>query len=157
LPTKEEISKKFILYLHKIVVKNTLKQELESQIGVYRKVQVYIRGSEWYPPKSKDVPREMKNLLGWYTKNSNILHPMILSAYFHTRFERIHPFVDGNGRVGRLLMNFILHRNKYPMINIPNSKKHTYYKVLQDAQIKSNLRPFVEFMLELIREEKIRF
>lgn len=157
LKTKEDISKKFILKLHEIIVKNTLRLELKNQIGKYRDVQVYIRGVEWIPPKPKEVPKEMKTLLTWYSKNKRKLHPLILASYFHSAFEMIHPFVDGNGRVGRLLMNFILHKNNYPMINIPNAKKHLYYKALQEAQLKGNLRPFLEFLMKLLKKEKIRF
>ena len=157
LKTKEDISKKFILTLHKIVVKNTLKKELEDQIGKYRNIQVYIRGSEWLPPKSKDVPKKMRTLLLWYSRNKNKIHPLIIAAYFHSAFEGIHPFVDGNGRVGRLLMNFILYKNNYPMINIPNSRKIMYYNTLQEAQINNNLRLFIGFLIELLKEEKVRF
>ena len=157
LKNKEDISKNVILKLHSIVIKNTLKKELEDQIGKYRNIQVYIRGVEWMPPKPKEVPKEMRKLLLWYSRNKNKLHPLVLIAYFHSAFESIHPFVDGNGRVGRLLMNFILHRNKYHMINIPNSEKDVYYKVLEESQIKSNLRPFIEFLIKLLKEEKIRF
>ncbi len=157
LDLKEEVSKKIILYLHKIVIKNTLKKELEDQTGKYRKVQVYIRGVEWIPPKPEEVRKEMKSLLSWYSKNKGKLHPLITAAYFHTAFEIVHPFVDGNGRVGRLLMNLILHKNKFPMINIPNRERNIYYKCLEEAQIKENLRPFIEFLIRLIKEEKIRF
>lgn len=157
LKTKEDISKKLILKLHEIVVKNTLKPELKDQIGKYREIQVYIRGVEWIPPKVKEVKREMRALLLWYSKNKEKLHPLVLAAYFHSAFESIHPFVDGNGRVGRLLMNLILHRNKLSMINIPNTKKHIYYKVLEESQIKGNLRAFIEFLIVLLKEEKVRF
>lgn len=157
LETEQEISRKFIFKLHEIVMKNTLKPELEKQIGKYRKVQVYVRGVEFMPAKPEDVPKEMRHLLLWYSKNKLKLHPLILAAYFHIAFEAIHPFVDGNGRVGRLLMNFILHKNNYPMINIPNSKRDIYYKALDEAQTKNNLRTFIEFLIKLLKEEKIRF
>lgn len=152
-----EISKKTILNIHKIVAKNTLRKELENQVGKYRELQVYIRGVDWIPPKPQDVPKEMKTLLLWYSKNKRKLHPVILAAYFHSAFETIHPFVDGNGRVGRLLINLILHKKGYPMINIPNSRKNNYYAVLQEAQIKANLRPIVLFFIELLKEEEIIF
>ena len=152
-----DITKSLILKLHQIVVQNTLKEELQSQIGKYRNVQVYIRGADWVPPKPKDVPLEMKSLLSWYSKNKTKLHPIILAAYFHIGFEGIHPFIDGNGRVGRLLMNFILHKNKYPMINIPNTSKSKYYETLQIGQIKDNLKPFVDFLIDLLIKEKIKF
>ena len=154
---KDDISKEFILRLHEIVVKNTLKPELKEQIGKYRTVQVYIRGAEWLPPKPEEVPNEMASLLTWYTKNKKKLHPLIISTYFHSAFETIHPFVDGNGRVGRLLMNFILRKNKYPLINIPNKKKYIYYSALESSQIKGDLKPLIKFLFDLLNEEGIKF
>ena len=155
LDYKEDITKEFILELHKLVVTNTLKPELNSQIGRYRNVQVFITGVLWFPPKPAEVHQRMTSLLTWYTKNKKKLHPLILASYFHSEFEKIHPFVDGNGRVGRLLMNFILHKNKYPMINIPNSIKYKYYETLEKAQTKNNLKPIVKFMIEVLKENKI--
>ena len=154
---KKDISKELVLQLHKLVVQNTLKKDLENQIGKYRTLQVYIRGAEWLPPKPADVPKEMVSLFSWYSKNKKKVHPIILAAYFHSAFETIHPFADGNGRVGRLLMNMILRKHKYPMINIPNKKKYIYYKVLESSQIKGGLRPLIKFLLDLLKEEKVRF
>jgi Fic family protein len=152
-----DLNKEFILHLHKLVSKNTLKKELESQVGKYRGLQVYIRGTNWLPPKPADVSREMGSLLSWYTKNKKKVHPLILAAYFHSAFETIHPFVDGNGRVGRLLTNFILHKHNYPMINVPNIRKHEYYRGLEEAQLNGNLHPLIKFFFELLKDEKIRF
>jgi len=154
---KEDIAKNFICELHKIIVQNTFKKDLEPQIGCFRNVQVYIRGVSWLPPKPSEVPKEIKSLLSWYSKNKKKLHPLVVASYFHAAFETIHPFVDGNGRIGRLLMNFILHKNNYPMANIPNSKKYRYYKALQEAQIKGNLTPLVKLLLDLLKEEKLFF
>lgn len=154
---KKDISKDLILRLHKLVVQDTLKPELKDQIGKYRTLQVYIRGTHWLPPKPKDVPKEMAALLAWYSKNKKKLHPLVLSAYFHSAFETIHPFADGNGRVGRLLMNLILNRHKYPMINIPHEKRYAYYQTLEKSQLKGDLRPLVEFLFNLLKEEKIKF
>jgi Fic family protein len=157
LKTKLDISKNLILKLHEKVTKNTLDTEFNNQIGKYRNVQVYIRGVEWLPSKPKDVPFEMAKLLSWYTKNKKKLHPLIVSAYFHVIFEMIHPFVDGNGRVGRLLMNFILHKNGFPMINIPNKQKYKYYNSLEKAQVKGDLKDFIKFLYELMIKNKIKF
>jgi len=154
---KGDISKELILQLHKLVVQNTLRSDLENQVGKYRTLQVYIRGTSWLPPKPEEVPREMGSLLSWFSKNKRILHPLILATYFHSAFETIHPFVDGNGRVGRLLMNLILHRHKYPMINIPSKKKHIYYQSLEESQLNGNLRPLLKFLFDLLKQEKIRF
>ena len=157
LSYKDDINKKFLLKLHEIVVKNTLKSELESQEGRYRKVQVYIRGTNWLPPKPVNVPKEMSYLLSWYSKNKKKLHPLILAVYFHSAFETIHPFVDGNGRVGRLLINFILHKKKYPMVNVPKEKKYVYYGALETSRKEGNLRPITAFFLNLLMDEKIGF
>ena len=147
-----DITRKFILELHRLVVKETLEKRLDNQVGRYRTLQVYIRGTEWMPPTPEDVADDMKNLLSWYTRNKQKVHPVVLSIYFHVGFEVIHPFVDGNGRVGRLLMNSILHKNNFPMVNIPNAQKRRYYSVLEKAQTDGNLRPFIEFVLELLGE-----
>ena len=154
---KNEISKDLILKLHKLVVKNTLKPELKNQVGKYRTLQVYIRGTNWLPPKPVDVPKEMASLLSWYSKNKKKLHPLILAAYFHSAFETVNPFIDGNGRTGRLILNLILRRNNFPMINIQNKKKYIYYEALESAQINGDLRPFVKFLFDLIKEEQIQF
>lgn len=157
LTHRGDVTKEFILRLHKLVVKETLKNELNNQIGKYRDLQVYIRGTEWLPPKPSEVPKEMASLLSWHTKNKNKLHPLILATYFHSAFETIHPFVDGNGRVGRLLMNFILRKNNFPMINVPNKKKYAYYQGLEKSQVHGDLRPLVKYFFELMKDEKIRF
>lgn len=150
-----EITKEFILELHKLVMLNTLSRDLISQIGRYRTVQVFVGRS--VPPKPQDVPDKMAGLLRWHSTNKKILHPLVLASYFHTEFERVHPFVDGNGRVGRLLMNFILHKNKYPMINIPKKKRFRYYEVLQEAHYKNNLRAFVKFLMGILKRGRLRF
>tara|TARA_Y100000310_G_scaffold344866_1_gene460108 strand:+ start:1803 stop:2702 length:900 start_codon:yes stop_codon:yes gene_type:complete len=157
LKYKKDITKDFIFNIHNLVVKNTLKSEMISQIGKYRNLQVFIRGAEFIPPKPNEIINEMKNLLSWYSKNKNKLHPLIIASYFHINFESIHPFIDGNGRVGRLLLNFILHKNKFPMINIPSNMKHKYYTALEEAQMKLNLRPFIDFSINLLKNNQIRF
>ena len=150
-----DITKEFILKLHELVVLNTLRRDLVSQIGRYRNVQVFIGRS--IPPKPQEVPDKMAGLLRWYSSNKKSLHPVVLASHFHAEFEKIHPFVDGNGRVGRLLMNFIIHKKGFPMINIPQKKKFKYYEVLQDAQYKNNLKPFVKFLIDILKRDELRF
>lgn len=152
-----EINKKFILTLHRLVVKDTLKPGLERLAGCYRDVQVYISGVEWIPLPPDEVPGEMKTILAWYSANRKKVHPLVVAAYFHSGFEIIHPFIDGNGRVGRLLMNFILRKNGYPMVNIQNSRRYEYYKALEESQVRGNLKPLVRFILSQLQDTKIRF
>lgn len=150
-----EITREFILELHRMITINTLREDLVSQLGKYRTVQVFIGRN--IPPKPSDVPKKMALLFRWYSKNKKKLHPIILASFFHTEFEKIHPFVDGNGRVGRLLMNFILHKNNYPMVNIPKLRRFRYYEVLQNAQYKRNLKSFTNFLMSILRKDKLRF
>ncbi|MBS3079367.1 Fic family protein [Candidatus Pacearchaeota archaeon] len=150
-----ELSKEFILELHRLVVYDTLREDLKSQIGRFRTVQVFVGGS--IPPSATEVPNKIAHLIKWYSTNKIKLHPLVLASYFHTEFEKIHPFVDGNGRVGRLLINFILHKNKYPMINIPKKSRFKYYEVLQKAQYKRELRSFISFLISILKKDKLRF
>ena len=149
-----DLTKEFILNLHHLVVINTLREDLSKYAGKYRKVQVFVGGS--IPPSAAEVPNLIASLLRWYSVNKNKLHPLVLATYFHTEFERIHPFVDGNGRVGRLIMNFILHKNNLPMINIPKKRRFLYYEALRKAH-QGNYKPFIDLLISLLKKEKLRF
>lgn len=155
LEYEKDITKEFILNLHRLVVSNTLKSYLVQQIGRYRNVGVRV--GMHFPPQPEEVHKLMASLLRWYSTNRKKLHPLILASYFHVEFERIHPFVDGNGRTGRLLMNFILHKNKFPMINIPKKKRFKYYEFLQMAHKTGKLNPFVNFLMEILKKDDLRF
>jgi Fic family protein len=157
LSYEKDISRTFILELHKKVMKETLREELKEQIGTYRKVQVFIRGASWTPPRAEEVPKDMRKLLYWYTQHKETLHPLLLATYFHCAFELIHPFIDGNGRVGRLLMNFTLHKQGYPMINIPQERRFEYYEALEKGQVKGNLRPLLKFLYDVLMKQKLKY
>jgi len=150
LEYKGDITKDFLCSLQKIVTENTLKQEVADQAGKYRTVPVFIRGAKITPPPAEQVPKEMRSLIMWHGKNKKKLHPVILTAYFHAAFEAIHPFVDGNGRAGRLVLNFMLHRNGYPMLSIPREQRLHYFETLAKAQ-KNNLKPFVKLLIRLLK------
>ncbi len=153
LQYKGDVTKEFLCEIQRIITENTLKPEAVNQSGIYRTVQVFIRGAEVTPPPAELVPSEMRRLLMWYAKNRMKIHPVVLAAYAHSAFEAIHPFVDGNGRTGRLLLNFILHKNGCPMISIPRTQRIRYFKTLAQAQ-KNNLRPFVSFILQLLKQSE---
>jgi len=90
----------------------------------------------------------LKDMMFWYKKNKSKFKPLVLAAIIHNQFEYIHPFQDGNGRVGRLLLNFILLRNKYPPINITLEDRAEYYGTLQEYQKNQNLKPTMEFLVK---------
>jgi Fic family protein len=75
----------------------------------------------------------------------------------HINAKYVYTFIDGNGRVGRLLMNFILHKNGFPMINIPVERRFEYYDCLQAAQVDGDLRPLIDLLLDLLRKSNLLF
>ena len=97
---------------------------------------------------SHKVEAMLKQLIAWYKKNKIQYSGILLAAVVHNQFENIHPFQDGNGRIGRLLINTILLWHKLPPINIELSNRQEYYHCLQEYQNKGNIRPTIELMLK---------
>lgn len=97
------------------------------------------------------VEEELNNLLRWRKKNHNKIHPLILALEFHRRYEFIHPFLDGNGRTGRLIMNKILMNNGYSPIIVYKDNKITYFNSL-DKSKEGKLKSYYQFMLEQINK-----
>ncbi len=153
LSYKMGIDKRFILKLHKILTSGVL-SPLES--GKLRKFQVYVRGAEEIPPKPEEVELKLGELIKWYKINKTKYHPIVLASYFHSMFEKIHPFVDFNGRTGRLLLNFILLKHGYPPVDIRNKDKQRYYNAIRSA-IVGNFKPFVALAIKYVKETGEKF
>ena len=115
-----------------------------------RDVQVFVRGSEINPPPPEVVEMELKELLKWYHRNKQRYHPIVVAGYFHIAFEGIHPFIDFNGRVGRLILNFILKKNFYPFADIKVEDRIEYLKAINDG-LKGDLRPFIKLLIKCLR------
>ncbi|MBL7206515.1 MAG: Fic family protein [Candidatus Aenigmarchaeota archaeon] len=148
---EEGITKRFVLQIHKKLMHNIL----WDYAGKFRDVQVIIRGSDFLPPPPAKVESDFKTLMRWYGSNKKKYHPVIIAAYFHSAFESVHPFRDGNGRTGRLLLNFILKKNGYPMIDIKNKDRMKYYNSLKSAEKNGDLRPLVNLIVNYLLESKI--
>lgn len=144
---RDDINKIFVLKLHKLLMHNILWRHA----GKFRDVQVYVRGANFMPPKPEDVEKEFRKLMLWYRSNKRKYNPVVLAAYFHHVFESTHPFRDGNGRVGRLLINFVLRKNGLPMINIKYKDRMEYYKALETGN-KGDLKPLVETVIKYLKE-----
>lgn len=142
---KKEINNELILKLHEI-----LKKDITEDAGKFRNGQVRV--ADLIPVNHKMVSSEISNLLLWYKKNKDI-HPLELSSVFHCIFERIHPFFDGNGRVGRLLLNYILLKKNYPVIIIQNKNKKRYYNALRRADGGNYLYMIKYLFSELIKQD----
>lgn len=146
---KGDVNRAFVLKLHKLLMHNIL----WKHSGRFRDVQVYVRGASFTPPPPREVEKQFKQLMLWYRSNKRRYHPVIVAAYFHHVFESIHPFRDGNGRVGRLLLDFTLRKNGFPMINIKNKEKAKYYDALE-AGHKADLKPMVDLIIKYLEEVK---
>ena len=146
-----DVGRTFVCGLHRLMSAEVLRSE---ESGAFRKVQVFIRGADHVPPRPEDVEGRFKELMLWYRGNKKRYHPVVVAAYVHTAFEGIHPFVDYNGRTGRLLLNFILMKHGYPPIAIAYRRRAEYYEAIR-AAIKGNLKPFMGLIYRYLRETKV--
>ncbi|MBL7779106.1 MAG: Fic family protein [Chitinophagales bacterium] len=94
-----------------------------------------------------DTPILMHELMDWYRAEEKTLHPATLAAMFHYKFVRIHPFDDGNGRIARLLMNYVLYKNNLPPVIIKSEDKANYLRALRSADIGDN-EPLIEYICQ---------
>lgn len=125
--------------------------------GKIRKYQVAIRASKFMPPLPVEVYPMLIEFFQWYNKNNDKLHPVELAALAHLKFVTIHPFGDGNGRISRLVMNFILNRKKYPMLDIPYEGRNGYYNALERSQVKKEDRIFLQWFIKRYLKEYKRY
>lgn len=116
--------------------------------GIYRKENVLISGAKHIPPDYIVLNDQMQALISWYTGDGIQLHPVELAAMVHTRFVGIHPFVDGNGRTARLLLNLELMKAGYPPIVIRKEDRLDYYDALDLAHTSDVHESFLKLVLE---------
>ncbi|MFH1978718.1 MAG: Fic family protein [Candidatus Aenigmatarchaeota archaeon] len=156
--TRDSVSLNLIKELHRIVFKNS-----KDFAGKFREpgIEVVVadnRGNILHRgAPQKQVPFLLKELIKWYEKNKTNYHPIVIASVVHNQFETIHPFQDGNGRVGRLLLNNILLKYNLPPVNIELKRRHEYYSILREYQKTGNIRPTIEFILKEYNELKKRF
>jgi Uncharacterized conserved protein len=128
---KKEFDADFIKEIHRIILKNID----DHQAGSYRKTNVRILGAVHIPPDAGKIKRLMEEFLDWYNANKHSMPIPELAAWIQYKFVWIHPFVDGNGRTARLLMNLVLMQNGYPPAVILNLDRQKYYRVLRQADM----------------------
>ena len=140
---QEELDENKIKDIHEILTENII------QGGIYRNTDVSITGATHTPP----TPNEMYNQLKFFYEDLKInktrMDPIELSAWTHAEFVRIHPFIDGNGRTSRLIMNYQLMKNEFLPINIKVEDRLEYYNLLDKYATKRDLEPFMKFILNL--------
>ena len=141
---KEGLTEEDIQNLHRLFY-----QQIDAEkAGHYRNVKVYISGSSYAVAAVSKIPGEMQKLVKWYNDNEKKLHPIELAATLHQRFVFIHPFVDGNGRVARLLMNLALLRNGFTIAIIPAILRHEYIYSLETAHTRPEV--FTDFIADRV-------
>jgi Fic family protein len=115
--------------------------------GALRTYPVGIGGSRSVPPPPEEVGPHLRGLFRWYTQRRRKIHPLELAAILHLRFETILPFGVGNGTVGGLIMNYVLDRAGFPMLDIPYERREQYYDALERAQAAPGELSFLEWFL----------
>jgi Fic family protein len=113
--------------------------------GLYRQIDIFIRGSDAEFPSPNEVPASMKKFIQWL-RNQQETHPVRVAADAHFKFVSIHPFRDGNGRTGRLLMNLILVANGYPMAIIRNEERTNYLGTFDFVRRQKSMQPFYDLI-----------
>ncbi|MDQ6469626.1 Fic family protein [Flavobacterium sp. LHD-80] len=149
------LNERDLLSIHNLILRGIIPEDA----GRYRKVQVMIQGSTHMPPQPLLVQQEMEEYFTWYEINKNKLHPVILAAEMHERLVTIHPFIDGNGRTSRLIMNLILMQKGYLIANIRGDYENRmrYYQSLEVAQTKKDKEDFLLFIAQTQKESLERY
>lgn len=153
--TKEPLSLELIKKIHEMVFKNS-----KPFAGQFRKPreEVVVRnvlGEILHEgaPQSRVISL-LKELVEWYKKYKSSYPAIVLSSVIHNQFENIHPFNDGNGRVGRILLNYVLLKHDLPPVNISLRNRSEYYKSLQAYEKEHNIRPMINLMLKEYKDLK---
>ena len=142
----EPLSEWLIKSLHQLVLKNID----DEHAGVYRQINVVISGADHRPPEAHIVPQAMSDFIAWYRDEADQLHPVERAARVHGEFVKIHPFVDGNGRTSRLLMNLELMKAGFPAALIQIEQRLAYYEALDAAHCSGDYGPFIELLSDSV-------
>jgi hypothetical protein len=125
----DELSHELIVWIHDKLLDN-----LDERKG-YRTANIRVIKSNFDASPGKYVKIDMNLLLKWYIKHKDSLHPLVLALVFHHKFEKIHPFMDGNGRTGRMIMNYLLLKNKLPPTIIHKKTRKEYLETMREADL----------------------
>lgn len=150
---KTPVTEELIQKIHGLI----LREIDDAHAGIYRVTQVYISGSRHTPPEPHSVPYSMAEFIsklnGRLQKADE--HPVLVAADAHYEIAKIHPFIDGNGRLARLLMNLILMQNGYPPAVVPFSLREEYIKSLETAN-DGDRQPFYRLIIERAEDSLLR-
>lgn len=134
--------------LHQLVLKNID----AKNAGQYRPINVLISGAEHRPPEALKVPEQMRDFIHWYNTDAQQLHPLERAARVHGEFVKIHPFIDGNGRTSRLLMNLELMQAGFPATVITVEQRLAYYEALDKAHCTGDYGDFIALVANSVEQ-----
>jgi Fic family protein len=138
--SKHQITLANVLELHRLAMQNIL-----PEAGQFRREPVYIRGANFTPPPASEVKGLLKEWQSWLYREGLQFEPLVRAAIAHHDFEVIHPFTDGNGRTGRLILNLMLLQAGYPPALLLRNWKRAYIKALESST-KGNYSPLINLI-----------
>jgi Fic family protein len=138
---EKNMNLQIILKWHKDLMQNT-KEDIAGKIRTH---DVAIAQSKFKPPMYIELGTLLNEFIDWYREQRTKIHPVELAALVHLKFVTIHPFSDGNGRISRLIMNLILKNNNFPLLDIPYTKRTSYYNALERSQTNGDENIFVQW------------
>lgn len=147
---KAEITENIIKQIHSLVLINSPQDK-----GVYRKVPVVISGASVNPPQPYLIEKQMEELMIERQDWKNDKHIVEQVALFHLKFESIHPFIDGNGRTGRLILNLMLMQNGFLPINIKFLDRKKYYNCFENYHKTSHATAMIN-LIKTLEEEQLK-
>lgn len=150
IAAKEELTEWNVKNIHALI----LKEIDNANAGRYRNENVLISGIKHIPPKHFELDYLMQKLILEYNHDWNTYHPVVRATLLHGEFVKIHPFIDGNGRTSRLLLNFELMKCGFTPIIIKNEQRASYYDVLDLAHTTMNYGPFIQLVADLVIESE---
>jgi len=137
---KTVLDQSLLLSLHSLILRGIDR----DNAGRFRSVPVMISGSRHVPPQSWQLDKLMEDYFNDYAKRKSQLHPIVLAANMHERLVSIHPFIDGNGRTARLIMNLILLQHGFPIAIIHGdmASRLAYYNALEKCNLQDDTSDF---------------
>ena len=141
LDYEKKLSLQAVLKWHLELMQDT-KKDIAGKI---RNHDVAISQSKFSPPMHIELDTLLKEFFDWHNKEKKNIHPVELAALAHLKFVTIHPFSDGNGRMSRLMMNFILKENNFPLLDIQYTKRTSYYNALERSQVNGDDNIFIQW------------
>jgi len=149
----KEVDEKLILEIHRLVFVDfteDLREQIDHGVGIYRKQAVFIKGSSYVPPNYVKIPELMEFFIEYLNSiKGDSLRKAILA---HFGIAAIHPFIDGNGRTARLLMNLILLKEGWPIIIVKEKRRSDYLNALESMNPNSGDKEFFNLMSEFLQE-----